>query len=75
MRRQKRGHIVPENKRSISAIHGEGMDARGGGRPLSACPYPEGSQARQAWTKGWNERGDLEDSHGAHTERFVPREA
>ena len=33
----------------------EGMDAFGGGVPLAACPYPDGSDERELWLTGWDE--------------------
>jgi ribosome modulation factor len=31
----------------------EGVDAFARGRPLEACPYPEGDERRAQWLDGW----------------------
>ena len=33
----------------------EGMDAFGRGARREDCPYPDGSDQRAAWLKGWDE--------------------
>ncbi|WP_375463842.1 ribosome modulation factor [uncultured Methylobacterium sp.] len=32
----------------------EGARARAHGRPKDACPYPAGSEAREAWLEGFD---------------------
>ncbi len=31
-----------------------GMDARGRGEAVTACPYPDGSGERVQWLEGWH---------------------
>lgn len=38
----------------------EGMDAFARSVRREECPYPEGSEQRQRWLKGWDERAELE---------------
>jgi ribosome modulation factor len=35
----------------------QGRNARLYGKPADACPYPEGSDDRQAWLQAWEEAG------------------
>ena len=59
----------------LTAIHDDGMDARDGGHPANACPYPVGSDERQEWLEGWHERDGRDADEGVTVERFLPREA
>ena len=39
----------------------EGMDAFERSVPLEACPYPDGSDARELWLLGWDEAKRLNE--------------
>jgi len=65
---------MSEDNQPLSAIHDEGMDARDDGRPVSACPYPNGSEEWQEWVEGWHERDGLDEGDVPEAERFIPRE-
>jgi len=38
----------------------QGRNARLYGKPAESCPYPEGSDDRQAWLQAWEEAGSPE---------------
>jgi ribosome modulation factor len=59
----------------LTAIHDDGMDARDGGHPVNACPYPMGSDERHEWLEGWHERDAVDEDDAEAPERFPPREA
>jgi ribosome modulation factor len=67
--------IMVNDIQPLTAIHDDGMDARDGGHPVGACPYPPGSDERQEWLEGWHERDSREGGDAATVERFLPREA
>ncbi len=56
---------MSESIKLPSQVFAEGMSARGLGKPVTACPYPEGSGDRDAWTDGWHE-GDALDEDSGH---------
>ena len=43
----------------------EGMSARGLGKPITSCPYPDGSDDRDAWIDGWHESDALDEDSPA----------
>ncbi|KQO66021.1 hypothetical protein ASG60_02810 [Methylobacterium sp. Leaf469] len=40
-------------QRSPAAVSQEGRYARDRGDPLTANPYPEGSEEHETWARGW----------------------
>lgn len=41
----------------------QGRNARVNGQAITACPYPEGSEAREAWIQAYEEAGAPEQDN------------
>ena len=46
--------------KTASDIFQAGVDARGKGEPVTACPYPDESGKREQWLEGWHDPDQAE---------------
>ena len=52
---------MPDPAKAATDVFQAGMDARGQGKPVEACPYPDESGEREQWLEGWHEPDDIDE--------------